>query len=85
MALSWILYALFYTYSCFKNYYVQGHSKAEDNCLHSNHAFEVQTAPISDGALPGVIRQLVIEWATLTGSLGFVFCDILQFTGEGAF
>ncbi|XP_044507834.1 uncharacterized protein LOC123227198 isoform X2 [Mangifera indica] len=39
----------------------KGHSKAEDNCLHSNHAFEVQTAPISDGALPGVIRQLVIE------------------------
>ncbi|XP_031253914.1 uncharacterized protein LOC116111895 isoform X1 [Pistacia vera] len=36
-------------------------NETEDKCLQSNYAFEVQTAPISDGALPGVIRQLVIE------------------------
>ena len=27
----------------------------------SSRLFEVQTAPLSDGVLPGVIRQLVIE------------------------
>ncbi|ESR49437.1 D-aminoacid aminotransferase-like PLP-dependent enzymes superfamily protein [Citrus sinensis] len=39
-------------------------SEAEDKFLqtcNNSHSFEVQTAPISDGVLPGVIRQLVIE------------------------
>lgn len=39
-------------------------SEAEDKFLQTyniSHSFEVQTAPISDGVLPGVIRQLVIE------------------------
>lgn len=32
-------------------------------CDHGNkNSFEVQTAPISDGVLPGIIRQLVLEY-----------------------
>lgn len=27
----------------------------------STNCFEVQTAPVGDGVLPGIIRQLVIE------------------------
>lgn len=32
-------------------------------CDYGNKSsFEVQTAPISDGVLPGIIRQLVLEY-----------------------
>ncbi|KAJ6799538.1 uncharacterized protein M6B38_208480 [Iris pallida] len=31
------------------------------------HLYEVQTAPISDGVLPGIIRQVVIEACTFMG------------------
>lgn len=43
-----------------------------DEVLHdpeSVHSFEVQTAPINDGVLPGVMRQLVIEICSSKGIL----------------
>ncbi|XP_058110165.1 uncharacterized protein LOC131253250 isoform X3 [Magnolia sinica] len=39
----------------------------------SRHSFEVQTAPISDGILPGVVRQLVIE---ICSSKGIPFREV---------
>ncbi|KAJ4977977.1 hypothetical protein NE237_008757 [Protea cynaroides] len=33
----------------------------------STHSFEVQTAPINDGLLPGVVRQLVLEICSRRG------------------
>lgn len=33
----------------------------DPNDPESSFPFEVQTAPVSEGVLPGVIRQLIIE------------------------
>ncbi|XP_059457242.1 uncharacterized protein LOC132187087 isoform X2 [Corylus avellana] len=52
---------------CVTNFFVvcrKDNAEAKGNCLHdhnSTSAFEVQTAPIRDGVLPGIIRQIVIE------------------------
>ncbi|XP_021910415.1 uncharacterized protein LOC110824162 isoform X2 [Carica papaya] len=52
---------------CITNFFVvcqKDNSEAEGRYSHecnSTYSFEVQTAPISDGVLPGVIRELVIE------------------------
>ncbi|WOL16592.1 hypothetical protein Cni_G25379 [Canna indica] len=40
---------------------VNGLTDSPSSDLESSYSFVVQTAPISDGVLPGVIRQLVIE------------------------
>ncbi|KAL6011105.1 hypothetical protein ACLOJK_001549, partial [Asimina triloba] len=36
-------------------------SMVNQNDRQKAYAFEVQTAPLSDGILPGVVRQLVID------------------------
>lgn len=36
-------------------------STVEQNNLQSSSSIEVQTAPLSDGVLPGVIRQVIKE------------------------
>ena len=46
----------------------------------STHSFELQTAPISDGVLTGVIRQLVVEYVpTHFESSYYCFCFIFYF------
>ncbi|CAN6463184.1 unnamed protein product [Victoria cruziana] len=37
------------------------------------HLYEVQTAPLNDGVLPGVIRQIVME---ICSSMGIPFCEV---------
>lgn len=52
------------SYNILYGRYFQDNAEAKGNCLHDHNstcAFEVQTAPIRDGVLPGVIRQIVIE------------------------
>ncbi|KAM5556125.1 hypothetical protein ABKV19_023822 [Rosa sericea] len=46
------------------------------------HCFEVQTAPISDGVLPGIIRQLVIEVCL---SKGIPFREVAPLWSEHEF
>ncbi|XVF83313.1 hypothetical protein PTKIN_Ptkin16aG0476800 [Pterospermum kingtungense] len=51
---------------CITNFFVvcrRGKNDAEGKYLHvyNEYSVEVQTAPITDGVLPGIIRQLVIE------------------------
>lgn len=48
----------------------------------SIHCFEVQTAPISDGVLPGIIRQLVIEVCL---SKGIPFREVAPLWSEHEF
>ncbi|KAF5453473.1 hypothetical protein F2P56_028374 [Juglans regia] len=52
---------------CVTNFFVvcrKDNDEAKGTCLHDQNntrAFEVQTAPIQDGVLPGIIRQIVME------------------------
>ena len=46
-------------------------------CDYGNkYSFEVQTAPISDGVLPGTIRQLVLEYDLI---INVIFCCYIFF------
>ena len=54
----------FYNYNFFYGRCFQDSDEAKGNYLHDHNStccFELQTAPISDGVLPGIIRQIVIE------------------------
>ncbi|XP_022764568.1 uncharacterized protein LOC111309833 isoform X2 [Durio zibethinus] len=64
---------------CITNFFVvcqRDKDEAEGKYLHDNgnvYSVEVQTAPITDGVLPGVIRQLVIEVCL---SKGIPVCEV---------
>ncbi|KAL3523348.1 hypothetical protein ACH5RR_016182 [Cinchona calisaya] len=53
---------------CLTNFFVVCRKdESEETCEQKKldaHSFEVQTAPISDGVLPGVIRQVIIDICT---------------------
>ncbi|KAK4280043.1 hypothetical protein QN277_011719 [Acacia crassicarpa] len=48
---------------CLTNFFVvcRKDTDAGNDSFRNGNSFEVQTAPISDGVLPGIIRQVVIE------------------------
>lgn len=49
--------------TCMQDDVEEGSDCAEKNVLNSKygHSVELQTAPIGDGVLPGVVREVVIE------------------------
>ncbi|KAK6929239.1 Aminotransferase class IV, partial [Dillenia turbinata] len=55
---------------CVTNFFVVRPKESDEVRIHesgSSQSFEVQTAPISDGVLPGVLRKLVIEVCSKIG------------------
>ncbi|KAI9082857.1 hypothetical protein K1719_035187 [Acacia pycnantha] len=60
---------------CLTNFFVvcRKDTDAGNDSYRNGNSFEVQTAPISDGVLPGIIRQVVIE---VCRSKGIPFCEV---------
>ncbi|KAK6933301.1 Aminotransferase class IV, partial [Dillenia turbinata] len=55
---------------CVTNFFVVCRKESDEVRIHesrSSHSLEVQTAPISDSVLPGVLQKLVIEVCTKIG------------------